>query len=159
MPSSLEGFLNIQPRVPASPPAQHSMEFKHSHMLGCQPKSTDSIGGFQLCQPASEGPGGFYWVTVGGMWSATQGIPQTECFLALIRRGAVCLHLIFKPHLLLFHPSVATHRGKNPVVHATHSFPNSSGLFFYFCVEQLIFHKPGLSARGPFCTPQSHKHK
>lgn len=51
---------------------------------------------FQLCQLASEGPGGFFWVTVGAMWSAAQGIPQTECFLALIRRGAVKSALDFQ---------------------------------------------------------------
>lgn len=75
------------------------------------------------------------------------------------RRRAVSLHLIFKPHFIPFRFYIATHRKKNPVAHATHSSSNSSGLFFHFCLEQLIFHKPGLSTRGTSCTSLITQHK
>lgn len=100
-------------RVAAFPPARHSTGFKHNYTLGCQVRSTNSIGGEGVNSASLPRRG--LGVSTGSRWwnvSGTQGIPQTECSLALIRRGAVSLHLIFKPHLLLFRPSAATHRGK-----------------------------------------------
>lgn len=148
-------------RVAAFPPARHSTGFKHNYTLGCQVRSTNSIGGGgdQLCQSPSEGPGGFHWVTVVECIRHS-GHPPDWMFSGTNQERSSESALDFQTSSPPF-PSLRSHTQgeKNPVVHATHSFPNSSGLFFYFCVEQLIFHKPGLSARGPFCTPQSHKHK
>lgn len=107
IPGSLEGFLNVQP------------QWLLSLQLNTVPSSSTSTCwagnwfhqtalAFQLCQSASEGPGGFFWVTAGGMRSAAQGIPETECFLALIRRGAVKSALDFQTSSPPF-PSLRSH--------------------------------------------------
>ena len=137
--------------------AQH--ESKHSHTLGCQLESANSVCSHNhTCLPL----GGQSFLLSNCVWNAVSlsGQPPIAGFLTRIRRRAKSLHLIPKPHLIPFYPSLATHRGKKILLSMLRIlFPILRGLFFHFCLEQLIFHEPGLSARGPFCASQSHKCK
>lgn len=76
------------------------------------------------------------------------------------RRRAVSLHLISKPCFIPFRLYTATRCGeKNFVAAATHSFSNSSGLFFHFCLEQLISPNLGRGQEAHLVYPSSHKQK
>lgn len=114
--------------------AQH--EFKHSHPLGCQLESANRVCSHNhTCLPL----GGQSFLLSNSVRNAVSPSGQpppslTAGFLTLIRRRATSLHLIPKPHLIPFYPSIATHGGGggDPLVHAMHSFSNSSGAVLPF---------------------------
>lgn len=89
-------------------------------------------------------------MAVGEMRSGVTSISWSQWFLASLSEGQRFICISFLNHISSLSAPTQPHTGKkkkNPAAPATHSSPSSSGLFFHCCLEQLIFHKPGRSAR------------